>query len=125
MSVLFLFFYFFLYIKIKLPKSEEKKIGVGRLARSASLGPSNHFHKLTPLHALVDTKLVQYNGEYFKYSCHEFYFKDIETRKNAYPERRLTCIFYLCALLHSVSTQKWVQGKKSVLLGKEEGGQVY
>ena len=74
------------------------------------------------------TKLVQYNGEYFKYSCHEFYFKNIETRKNTYAERRLTCIlfyFYLCPLLHSLSTQKWVQGKTCVLLGKEEGGQVY
>ena len=26
-----------------------EKIGVGRLARSVSLGPPNHFHKLTPL----------------------------------------------------------------------------
>ena len=61
MSILLYFLFYFLIFfssvpQIKWPKSDEKKIGVGRLAISASLGPFNHFHKLTPLPIVVTCK---------------------------------------------------------------------
>ena len=44
---------FFLYFQNKVAEIRGEKIGVGRLARSVSLGPLNHFHKLTPLKQII------------------------------------------------------------------------
>ena len=58
MSNLFYFIIFFSVPQNKVAEIRGEKIGVGRLARSASLGPSNHFHKLTPLARYVGSSNI-------------------------------------------------------------------